>query len=72
MMDTILDIGLNDANLSALVAAGGERFALDCYRRLIQMHGEVVEGIKDEAGDDPVSFCGFIAFDVAFFFLKKK
>ncbi|MGH3081988.1 MAG: pyruvate, phosphate dikinase [Gaiellaceae bacterium] len=40
MMDTILNVGLND-----LAAEGGERFVLDSYRRLIQMYGEIVEGI---------------------------
>jgi pyruvate,orthophosphate dikinase len=40
MMDTILNVGLNDE-----AAAGGERFVLDSYRRLIQMYGETVEGI---------------------------
>jgi pyruvate, orthophosphate dikinase len=46
MMDTILDLGLNDDTTSALAAAtGNPRFAYDSYRRLIQMYGEVVEGI---------------------------
>jgi pyruvate,orthophosphate dikinase len=46
MMDTILDLGLNDESASALaVATGNPRFAYDSYRRLIQMYGEVVEAI---------------------------
>ncbi len=46
MMDTILDLGLNDAAAEGLAAATGNvRFANDSYRRLIQMYGEVVEGI---------------------------
>ena len=46
MMDTILDLGLNDATVAGLAArAGDRRFAADSYRRLIQMFGEVVEGI---------------------------
>jgi pyruvate, orthophosphate dikinase len=46
MMDTILDLGLNDETVGALAAhAGDTRFAADSYRRLIQMFGEVVEGI---------------------------
>ena len=46
MMDTILDLGLNDETARGLAAAtGNERFAYDSYRRLIQMYGEVVEGI---------------------------
>jgi pyruvate,orthophosphate dikinase len=43
MMDTILNVGLNEANVEGLAAAhGGLRFALDSYRRLIQMFGAVV------------------------------
>ena len=46
MMDTILDLGLNDESVRGLAAAtGSARFAHDSYRRLIQMYGEVVEGI---------------------------
>jgi len=46
MMDTILNLGLNDDAVAGLAATtGNERFAHDSYRRLIQMYGEVVEGI---------------------------
>ena len=46
MMDTILNLGLNDEAAAGLAArTGNERFAYDSYRRLIQMFGEVVEGI---------------------------
>ncbi len=46
MMDTILNLGLNDAVLEGLTAATGDaRFALDAYRRLIQMYGDVVMNI---------------------------
>jgi pyruvate,orthophosphate dikinase len=46
MMDTILDLGLNDETVAGLAARTGDaRFAGDSYRRLIQMFGEVVEGI---------------------------
>jgi pyruvate, orthophosphate dikinase len=46
MMDTILNLGLNDAAVQGLAhATGNERFANDSYRRLIQMYGEVVDGI---------------------------
>jgi pyruvate, orthophosphate dikinase len=46
MMDTILNLGLNDAAVAGLAAStGNERFALDSYRRLIQMYGEVVDGV---------------------------
>ena len=50
MMDTILDLGLNDETALGLAAATGNgRFAYDSYRRLIQMYGEVVEGIDSHA-----------------------
>jgi pyruvate,orthophosphate dikinase len=46
MMDTILNLGLNDVAVEGLASAtGNPRFAFDSYRRLIQMYGEVVEGI---------------------------
>jgi pyruvate, orthophosphate dikinase len=46
MMDTILNLGLNDVATARLGATtANERFALDSYRRLIQMYGEVVDGI---------------------------
>jgi pyruvate,orthophosphate dikinase len=46
MMDTILNLGLNDAAAEGLATqTGNGRFAFDSYRRLIQMFGEVVEGI---------------------------
>ncbi len=46
MMDTILNLGLNDEAADGLAArTGNPRFAFDSYRRLIQMFGEVVEGI---------------------------
>jgi pyruvate,orthophosphate dikinase len=47
MMDTILNVGLTDQSLPGLAAHGGERFALDSYRRLIQMFGSTVLGIDD-------------------------
>src|SRR5213080_4700274 len=46
MMDTILNLGLNDEAVEGLATTtGNERFAQDSYRRLIQMYGEVVDGI---------------------------
>jgi pyruvate, orthophosphate dikinase len=46
MMDTILNLGLNDEAVEGLArGTGNPRFAYDSYRRLIQMYGEVVEGI---------------------------
>ena len=51
MMDTVLNLGLNDTvALRALAArSGNERFAWDCYRRLLQMFGNVVRGVSRRA-----------------------
>ncbi|MCE9590516.1 MAG: pyruvate, phosphate dikinase [Planctomycetes bacterium] len=47
MMDTILNLGLNDVTVEALKkATGNGRFAWDCYRRFVQMYGDVVMGIQ--------------------------
>jgi pyruvate,orthophosphate dikinase len=49
MMDTVLNIGLNDEVVVGLVdLTGDERFAFDSYRRLVQMFGSVVLGLDDE------------------------
>jgi pyruvate,orthophosphate dikinase len=49
MMDTVLNIGLNDEVVGRLAAlSGDERFAYDSYRRLVQMFGSVVLGHRDE------------------------
>ena len=49
MMDTILNLGLNDESMKGLAErTGNPRFASDSYRRLIQMYGEVVDGIAPE------------------------
>ena len=55
MMDTVLNIGLNDDTVQALaIAADNEQFAWDSYRRFIQMYGEVVMGMEsDEHGENP-------------------
>jgi pyruvate,orthophosphate dikinase len=53
MMDTILNLGLNDRTAAALVAkTGNERFVFDCYRRFVQMYGDVVLGLKPVHKDD--------------------
>jgi pyruvate,orthophosphate dikinase len=52
MMDTILNLGLNDETVLGLVAASAnERFAYDCYRRFIQMYGDVVMGVQTRPGE---------------------
>src|SRR5688500_10432114 len=49
MMDTILNLGLNDEAVEGLAeTTGNRRFAYDSYRRLIQMYGDVVEGVESE------------------------
>jgi pyruvate, orthophosphate dikinase len=49
MMDTVLNVGLNDASVNGLAARGGEdRFAWDSYRRLLQMFGKTVLGIDGD------------------------
>jgi pyruvate, orthophosphate dikinase len=57
MMDTILNLGLNDETVQALVkATQNERFAWDCYRRFIQMYGDVVMGVQKRPGEDHEPF----------------
>ena len=56
MMDTILNLGLNDETVKGLAAATGNgRFAYDSYRRFIQMYGDVVMGVqkRHENEDEP-------------------
>jgi pyruvate,orthophosphate dikinase len=53
MMETVLNLGLNDATVEGLAAwTGNERFAWDCYRRFITMFSDVVLDIKREAFDE--------------------
>ena len=53
MMDTILNLGLNDKTVEALIAKTGKaRFAYDSYRRFVQMYGDVVLGLKPVNKDD--------------------
>ncbi|MEY4819134.1 MAG: hypothetical protein RLZZ23_1907 [Verrucomicrobiota bacterium] len=57
MMDTILNLGLNDESVNALAkATGNARFAWDCYRRFIQMYGDVVLGVQKREGEDHEPF----------------
>src|SRR5436190_23197558 len=56
MMDTILNLGLNDEAVDGLAArTGNRRFAFDSYRRLLQMFGEVVDGIDAHRFEDALS-----------------
>lgn len=53
MMDTILNLGLNDAVVAGLAKkTGNERFAYDSYRRFVQMYGDVVLGMKPVNKED--------------------
>ena len=53
MMDTILNLGLNDAAVLGLASkAGNPRFAWDSYRRFIQMYGDVVMGLKPASKEE--------------------
>ena len=53
MMDTILNLGLNEEAVVGLAKkSGNERFAWDSYRRFIQMYGDVVMGLKPESKED--------------------
>ncbi|WP_028035539.1 pyruvate, phosphate dikinase [Chelativorans sp. J32] len=56
MMDTVLNLGLNDETVEALAAeARDERFAYDSYRRFIQMYGDVVLGLEHEVFEEILS-----------------
>ena len=53
MMDTILNLGLNDEVVEGLIKkTGNERFAYDSYRRFVQMYGDVVMGMKPQNKED--------------------
>src|SRR5437773_5256696 len=57
MMDTILNLGLNDETVVAVAkATNNERFAWDCYRRFIQMYGDVVMGVQKRPEEDHEPF----------------
>jgi pyruvate,orthophosphate dikinase len=56
MMDTILNLGLNDDSVQGLAdAGGGERFAFDSYRRFVQMYSNVVAGVDGHLFEDALS-----------------
>jgi pyruvate,orthophosphate dikinase len=57
MMDTILNLGLNDVTVEALKrATSNGRFAWDCYRRFVQMYGDVVMGVQKKSEMDHEPF----------------
>ena len=56
MLDTILNVGLNDRSVLGLAGVtGNERFAWDSYRRLVQMFGNVVEGVEGKRFEDALA-----------------
>src|SRR5687768_11932527 len=57
MMDTILNLGLNDQTVEALASkTQNPRFAWDCYRRFVQMYGDVVLGVQKKPDEDHEPF----------------
>ncbi len=57
MMDTVLNLGLNDETVQGLAEkSGNERFAWDSYRRFVQMYGDVVLGMKPESKEEEDPF----------------
>ena len=53
MMDTVLNLGLNDKTIKGLIKqSGNKRFVYDCYRRFVQMYGDVVLGLKPEGKEE--------------------
>ena len=62
MMDTILNLGLNDETVKGLSEQTGDaRFANDCYRRFVAMYGEVVMGVRGETEGDESPFARILA-----------
>src|SRR6187455_3746766 len=56
MMDTVLNLGLNDATVEGLAArTGNPRFAWDAYRRFVQMYGNVCRGIPGERFEEAIA-----------------
>ncbi|HKJ67344.1 MAG TPA: PEP/pyruvate-binding domain-containing protein, partial [bacterium] len=56
MMDTVLNLGLNDETVKGLAKLADERFAWDSYRRFVSMFGDVVLGIRPESKDEEDPF----------------
>ena len=55
MMDTVLNLGLNDESVEGLARkTGNERFAWDSYRRFVQMFGNVCRGVPGEEIEDAI------------------
>ncbi|WP_428262962.1 pyruvate, phosphate dikinase [Haliangium sp.] len=62
MMDTVLDLGLNDETVQGLAARTGDlRFAYDCYRRFVAMYGRIVMGVGAEVPREDSPFARILA-----------
>ena len=67
MMDTVLNLGLNDESVKGLAhVTGDERFAYDSYRRFIAMYGRIVQGVDGHHFEVPLEAEGFAAQPVYF------
>ena len=55
MMDTILNLGLTSRTISGLARVSGERFALDCRRRFLQMYGDVVLNVPKQGFEEAIA-----------------
>jgi pyruvate, orthophosphate dikinase len=55
MMDTVLNLGLNDAIIGAIASRNGDRFAYDSYRRLLDMYADVVLGADRRAFEEAIT-----------------
>lgn len=55
MMDTVLNVGCNDEIVKTIAAKSGERFAYDCYRRLLAMFADVVLGLPHSEFEEKIS-----------------
>ena len=56
MMDTVLNLGLNDVSVNGLIEqTGNERFAWDSYRRFVQMFSNVVMGVEGDLFEDAIN-----------------
>lgn len=55
MMDTVLNLGMSAGVVSGIAARHGDRFAYDCYRRLLDMYADVVLGAPHQAFEDALA-----------------
>ena len=65
MMDTVLNLGLNDEVVAGLAAKSGERFAYDSYRRFLDMFGDVVSNSYTPYASNCFLFAFFCRFSAS-------